>query len=99
MKRSFIALASLAVLYASAAQATDSARECGIRNDIVDKLAKDYKEAPMAVAQVNDKAVLEIFVSNTGTWTIIATGTDGNSCVLSAGENFESTIFVKGSDA
>jgi hypothetical protein len=72
---------------------------CGNRNDIVQKLNQEFKENPAAVGVVDRDAVLEIFVSDNGTWTIIATGTDGNSCVLSAGEAWESTTFVKGKDA
>ncbi len=32
---------------------------------------------------------MEIFVSPAGTWTILATGTDGLSCVLAVGEGFD----------
>jgi hypothetical protein len=42
---------------------------------------------------------MEVFVSSAGTWTILATRTDGTSCVVSAGEGWEATNFVKGSDA
>lgn len=72
---------------------------CGTRNAIVSKLAEHYQEAPQAVGVVDKDAVLEVFVSNNGTWTILATGTDGNSCVLSSGEGWQSTTFVAGKDA
>ena len=72
---------------------------CGTRNAIVSKLAEHYQEAPQAVGVVDKDAVLEVFVSNNGTWTILATGTDGNSCVLSSGEGWQSTTMVAGKDA
>src|SRR4051812_25310972 len=71
---------------------------CGPRAQIVDKLSNEFKEHQQALGYVNDKAVLEIFVSAKGTWTIIATGTDGNSCLLSAGKDWDGANFVKGLD-
>ena len=59
---------------------------CGPRADIVAKLAQEFKENQQAVGFVNENAVLEVFVSGNGSWTIIATGTDGKSCLLSAGQ-------------
>ncbi|HEV7415209.1 hypothetical protein [Tianweitania sediminis] len=72
---------------------------CAARNEIVQKLSDQFKEAPQAVGVVDKSAVLEVFVSDAGTWTIIATGTDGNSCILSAGEGWQSTNFVAGRNA
>lgn len=72
---------------------------CGDRGQMVADLEQQFSEQPMAVGQVDSNAVVEIFVSETGSWTIIATGTDGVSCVVSAGEGFESTTLVRGVDA
>lgn len=84
---------------ASTASAGGSQNLCGARNEIVTKLSSHYRELPTAVGMVDKNAVLEIFVSDNGTWTIIATGTDGNSCVLSSGEGWQSTTMVAGKDA
>ena len=72
---------------------------CGERNQVVGQLSSQFNETPMAVGQVDGNAVVEIFVSEQGSWTILATGTDGVSCIVSAGENFESTTLVRGVDA
>jgi hypothetical protein len=71
---------------------------CAPRAEIVAKLAQDFRERQEAVGLVNDQAVLEVFVSANGTWTILASGTDGTSCVLSAGQDWEGASFVKGLD-
>lgn len=101
MSRIAIAFAAFASLVAAVAPASaaDGQNLCGARVDIVSKLSSHYKELPAAVGMVDKNAVLEIFVSNDGTWTIIATGTDGNSCVLSSGEGWESTNLAAGKDA
>lgn len=72
---------------------------CGERERIVGELEQHFQEAVTAVGMVDDNAVVEVFVSESGTWTIIATGTDGMSCVLSAGEGWESTTMIRGIDA
>ncbi len=98
MIRIALATAALAAtLLPAGAYAGDNL--CGVRTEIVSKLSQHYKEQPSAVGMVDKNAVLEVFVSNDGTWTIIATGTDGNSCVLSSGDGWQATNFVAGKDA
>jgi hypothetical protein len=72
---------------------------CGDREQVVGELQQTFSEAPMAVGQVDGNAVVEIFASSEGSWTILATGTDGVSCIISAGDGFESTTLVRGVDA
>ena len=72
---------------------------CADRAAMVKSLSDQYREAPAAVGQVSGKAVIEVFVSQQGTWTILATGTDGQSCVLSAGENWELNVAALGDGA
>lgn len=72
---------------------------CGEREQVVAELSQQFKEKPMAIGQVDSNAVVEILVSETGSWTILATGTDGQSCIVSAGEGFQSTTMVRGIDA
>jgi hypothetical protein len=81
------------------AQDVQTQEACAPRDQIVQKLASDFKEQQQAVGVVNKDAVLEVFVSGKGTWTIIATGTDGNSCVISAGQDWDDANLVKGLDA
>ena len=71
---------------------------CGSRDVMVEKLAEEFKENPMALGMVDQNAVLEIFVSQQGSWTIIATDPNKTSCVISAGEGWQSKTLVLGSD-
>lgn len=94
----------LATLFSTAALAipanAQSDPACAARDEIVAKLAQEFKENQQAVGMVDENAVLEVFVSdNGGSWTIIATGKDGKSCILSAGQDWESTTFIKGLDS
>jgi hypothetical protein len=72
---------------------------CGTRDEIVKKLSEEFKEAPQSVGVVNQDAVVEVFVSENGTWTIIASGTDGKSCVLSSGEGWDTNVLAALPDA
>lgn len=83
--------------YQDSPQYQDS--HCGDRNEIVAKLGQVFQESPTAMGLVNQDAVIEIFVSAQGTWTILASGTDGKSCVVSSGESWESSTMAAGEDA
>ena len=67
---------------------------CGARNDIVKKLSETYHESPQSVGIVNKNAVIEVFVSEKGTFTIIASGTDGMSCILTVGDDWETNVLA-----
>lgn len=70
---------------------------CAPRAHIVERLNSLYHEKQEAVGVVNGQAVIEVFVSPEGTWTIIATAPDGNSCMLSSGTAWQSDDSARGS--
>jgi hypothetical protein len=91
------AAAAMLPLFSNAA--FSAAPPCGTRDEIVKKLSEEFKEAPQSVGVVNQDAVVEVFVSENGTWTIIASGTDGKSCVLSSGEGWDTNVLAALPDA
>ena len=72
---------------------------CGVRSEMVKALHDQFREEAQAVGGVDKEAVIEVFVSHTGTWTILATGTDGNSCLVASGEGWDSQKMIIGVDA
>ena len=72
---------------------------CADRTEMVRSLSDKFKENPTAVGQIDGSAVIEVFVSEKGSWTILATGTDGKSCVLSAGDGFQINVAALGEGA
>lgn len=62
---------------------------CGQRADILKALAEKYKEAPVNLGTVTGKGVIEIYASDAGTFTIIATQPNGFSCIIAAGDGRE----------
>jgi hypothetical protein len=87
---SLCAAAAVAVLsFHPMPVATAQDTPCAERNNVVDTLGSQYKESPRAIGLVSKEAVLEIFVSDSGTWTVVVTDPQGVSCVLAAGQSWE----------
>lgn len=63
---------------------------CGHRTEVVQTLSNSYSENPTAMGLAAGGGMLEVFSSKNGTWTIILTLPTGISCVIAAGEEWES---------
>lgn len=90
--RAFIAAAvafALYALYTASPADAQGAVPCGDRAKVVALLAKRYKEVPRAMGLASRSGILEIYVSEKGSWTILMTSTKGRSCMLAVGENWE----------
>lgn len=61
------------------------------RHDIIaNMLANKYQEHPIAFGLNGDGGMVEVFASPDGsTWTILVTGPNGQSCIVSAGRNWD----------
>jgi hypothetical protein len=81
------AFAVLSIQPSPAAMAQNT--PCAERNNVVNALDSQYKESPRAIGLVSKEAVLEVFVSESGTWTVVVTDPRGMSCVLAAGQSWE----------
>jgi len=64
---------------------------CTSRDNIVGMLSSEFREAPTAIGVIDRDAVMEVFVSEHGTWTIVASDPHGNSCIISAGEGWQAS--------
>ena len=84
-----VAVLSFSSVPAGTAQAQAQDTPCAERTNVVDTLDSQYKESPRAIGLVSQEAVLEIFVSDSGTWTVVVTDPEGVSCVLAAGQSWE----------
>ena len=90
-----LGLMPVAVIVASGLLATASSapaqNQCGVRQELVQQLDAQFGEKPAATGQVDQQSMVEIFVSDQGTWTILVTGTDGGSCIIATGEGWDDT--------
>ncbi|RUT83526.1 MULTISPECIES: hypothetical protein [unclassified Mesorhizobium] len=70
------------------------AEQCAARADMIKALGEKFHESEAARGLVNPSLILEIFVSDRGTWTILATDTHGQSCVITAGEGWDGSLMA-----
>ena len=86
-----IALAAIVVasLPAFASSAFAVPIQCAKYKQMVGLLSQKYSENPVAMGTVNSDRYMQLFVSRNGTWTILVTKTDGEACIVAAGNNWE----------
>lgn len=63
---------------------------CNDRLTIIERLNERYNESLVGIGIATGPQVMEILSSPNGeTWTILSTGTDGISCLVMTGSDFE----------
>src|SRR5262245_5959000 len=67
------------------------AMNCAERSSIVAKLS-NYKEEAEAIGLNKDGTLLEVFVSPEGTWTVLLSSPQGQSCIAAIGEAWQLKI-------
>ena len=68
---------------------TQAQARCGDRQNFVRTLERKYSEKPVSIGLTESGGVFELFVSPSGTWTILVTVPGGKSCYLASGEGWE----------
>ncbi|WP_163265349.1 hypothetical protein [Chelativorans alearense] len=79
------------VLFTGAQQATSQGNVCAPRNELVSQLGFQFDENQKALGQVGAQVVMEVFASEKGSWTILTTDVNGQSCIVAAGEGWDDT--------
>jgi len=65
-------------------------RNCSTRANVLRQLSNKYSESPTAIGRAENGGVIEVLTSTEGgTWTIIITMPDGTSCMVAAGQDWE----------
>ena len=63
---------------------------CGPHAEIVKELETRFEERHQSIGLASNGAVIEVFTSSTGSWTIPMTFPNGQSCMLAVGEDWQS---------
>ena len=87
--RSFKFAAVLAAVTLFSSVGVASAAPCGSHDAVAKALTTKYKEARRIMGVVNAKAVMEIFMSPQGTWTVVVTDTNGVACIIATGQDWQ----------
>ena len=84
----FAAVLAAVSLFSSAGVASAGAA-CGSHDALAKSLTTKFKEARRVMGVVNAKAVMEIFMSPQGTWTVVVTDTKGTACIIATGQDWQ----------
>jgi len=87
-----VAATVAAVMISLTTLTTAAAATCAPRTELVRTLGERYGEARRAIALTNNGGLLEVFVSERGTWTILVSSPHGRSCVVAAGEAWQQQV-------
>ncbi|BCG92309.1 hypothetical protein [Mesorhizobium sp. 131-2-1] len=102
-RKSFLGWARNLVLAGALAMGTNSAgaqyQYCVKHSALVAHLSENFQERQFAFGLIGQVAIMEVFVGQSGTWTIFVTDVDGTSCIIAAGNNWESVAAPAGHDA
>jgi hypothetical protein len=97
MTKLLISFVAIATIQTASVQA---ATLCGPHDGIGAKLTRQYQESRKALGIAGQAQVIELYVSDRGSWTLVATDTKGQACVIGAGEAWQdSPIIVAGTDS
>ncbi len=62
---------------------------CGARGQVLSVLSDQLGQTRRAIGLAGTRTVMELFVADTGRWTITVTLPDGQTCLLANGDAFE----------
>ena len=75
-------------------------QDCVLREMAVPRLQKEFEEQIVGRGLTpNGKAMFELFVSQSGTWTVLVSDTDGRSCIVASGAGWQRVPLVRGDPA
>lgn len=85
-----LAVAMIPVVTMSLWAGSASAEQrCATRDGAVAQLAKKYSEKVVGRGLFKGgKTMAELFVSTSGSWTVVVTNTEGTSCIVASGESW-----------
>jgi len=85
----FAAAVTAAFLFLAWPAPSSAATRCAPFREMAAFLAERYGETPRAVGLVGQDRVVQVFAGAGGSWTILVTTAAGRSCILAAGEGWE----------
>jgi len=84
-----IRIIPLALLAAALPFTASAQLMCGPRAPLVETLASQYQERQAYLGLTKEAQVMEIWVSEIGTWTLLVTLPSGVTCLTASGNGFD----------
>ena len=102
MRTLYRALAVLGIvgLTLSATGPASAQRVCASHEAAKTQLEQQFNEKVVGRGLANrGKAMIELFISEKGSWTVVVSEPNGRSCVLAAGDNWQQVPLLIGDPA
>ncbi|TIL69209.1 hypothetical protein [Mesorhizobium sp.] len=71
---------------------------CVEHRDLVAHLSEQFQERQFAFGLIGQMAIMEVYVADSGSWTIIVTDVAGRSCIVAAGDHWENVAIPTDQD-
>jgi predicted methyltransferase len=84
-----LSFATAILCLTSIAAEAGSVFQCSKRSDLVKILNSKYSEQLSGFGVSGQQNIVEVFVSESGSWTILMSNTIGVSCIIAAGQSWE----------
>ena len=98
MKIIFSLIATVSLLISTGAATAEQV--CAPRDRAVNQLEKQFQENVSGRGlTVNGMRMIELFVSEAGSWTVLASDPAGLSCIIASGESWQGTTKLVGEPA
>ncbi len=95
----WICMALAAAAMALASVPAQAQLACGGHDDMAAWLAETFREQRVGYGLAGTTLVVEVFASARGTWTMLMTDINGQSCIVAAGEGWETEVATLGKGA
>lgn len=82
-----LSLGFAGLILATEARATT---QCAPRDHVITHLTTKYAETRRGIGIAANDMVMEIYASDSGSWTIVVTTPQGMTCLVASGQGFES---------
>jgi len=83
-----LACSAAATMIATAGASAQGAM-CASHEKITQALGGKFGEKRRAIGLISNSGLMELYVSETGTWTVILTNPDKLACILAAGHSWD----------
>ncbi|WP_245331069.1 hypothetical protein [Mesorhizobium sophorae] len=90
----WIRMAAIGTALALSTLSAEAQFICGGHSDLVAGLAQAFQQKQIGYGVVGRAAIVEIYVSASGTWTMLVTDVQGRSCIFATGDGWENTVSV-----
>ncbi len=88
LRAALASVLSLVVLIAALQSPAEARQVCGEHTTLMEKLENEHKENQESMGIATDGSLLEVFVSETGGWTMLVTYPGRPTCVVATGKDW-----------